>query len=133
MCIYPGKENPVFVLRRRERPINPGNWNRCDHSSERQQLNTLSILGKGKGIACLRKVNCAYVYPREEERSINPKDRLTKYVKGKRCIQRGTHPGEEERRIHTIGKGGTVDRSCCVPHAEREHLCINQYRASMYK
>jgi hypothetical protein len=35
--------------------------------------------------------------------------------------------------VSMLGKGGTVDRSCCVPHAEREHLCINQYRASIYK
>jgi hypothetical protein len=51
MCIYPGKEISVFVLRRGERLINPGNWNRCIHSSERQQLNILSILEKGKGVS----------------------------------------------------------------------------------
>jgi hypothetical protein len=92
------------------------------------------------------------IYPQEGKRCINPKERHrsvhhSKSVNGK-SVQYGfqelcnvaVHDKEngvsilvKKNGVSMPGKGGTVDPSWCVPHAEREHLCINQYCASMYK
>ncbi len=58
MCIYPRKENSVFVLRRGERQIYHGYRSIGKGvSRERQRLSVLSIRGKEKGLSILEKGN----------------------------------------------------------------------------